>query len=67
MQSKIIQRKQRRKYRAISYKTIKTTFQSLSNKYQNENDIAIWESKRERDALLWNDILVLHKELTELQ
>ena len=47
--------------------SIKTTFQSLSNKYRNENDITILESKRERDPLLWHEILLLYKELIELQ
>lgn len=45
--------------------SIKTTFQSVSKKSPSKNDATILEAKRERELLLWNEILLLRKELME--
>lgn len=47
--------------------SIQATFQNVSKKYVSNEDIPIFEAKREKEPMLWNEILMLHKELMELK
>lgn len=47
--------------------SIQAAFQSVSKKYVSNEDIPIFEAKREKEPMLWNEILMLHKELMELK